>query len=527
MSGAGRRALKLRWVALCAALFIALDSIMSLNPQWRFRLASSIFQILAPVIALAACWWRARRAPVRAQILWNLLRASLILWTCAKFCAVWEDSVHLPIETPFLSDFLLFFYGVPILFAISTPVDGQRIQWFLWLDVLQAVFAGYLAYVAIFSALPFSAHPAHSLAPALMAFIYNVENLVLAIACAFRMITSPRWGDEWRFYRMLGIFLIVYGIGIGLYTHYALVLPGQTPPDLLFTAPFIVLAVHALTLPWKRKPEHVTLRRRHPAEIFIDNVSPIFFTLALLTLGLLVMRTQFVLGIVAIAVALAIYAVRTTVLQVRYLEAQRELKEARDRLEAISLEDGLTGVANRRCFDQTLAQEWHRAARTRQPLALLLSDLDLFKELNDSHGHQAGDRCLIQVAGVLHGLAKRSGDLVARYGGEEFATILAGATEEEALRMAERMLAAINALRISNSTHLGSWLTASIGVTSCIPAIDSLPETIIAAADCALYRAKALGRNRVEFEIMNSSSTLAGASLGQSALNFSSAPDKS
>ena len=196
------------------------------------------------------------------------------------------------------------------------------------------------------------------------------------------------------------------------------------------------------------------------------------------------------------------YCIRTTVLQTRYLETQYELKEARDRLEAISLEDGLTGIANRRCFNQRLELEWHRAARSRQPVALLIADLDLFKELNDTQGHPAGDRCLVQVAGVLHGLATRSADLVARYGGEEFAAILPGAGEEEALAMAERMRAAVSTLRIANATPLGPYMTVSIGVALCIPTNEGTSDSLVAAADRALYRAKALGRNRVELDAM-------------------------
>jgi diguanylate cyclase (GGDEF)-like protein len=528
MSGTKRGAFQLRWVAICAALFLVLDGAISFNPRWRSDVVNDLFILLAPLLALGACWWRGRQASERSRFLWILLQASLLIWTCGQFLSIWEVHFrHLRVDVSLLSDFAFFFYGVPILFAISTPVDGHRVSWFIWLDGIQAAFAGYLAYAAIFSALPFSGHVQNPLPDALLAYVYNTENIVLAVACGLRMFTSPRWSDEWRFYRMLGIFLIVYAIGSGLYNYYELLTPGQAHPDLFGTAPFIVLTVHALTLPWKRKPEQEELRRRHPAELFIDNASPIFFTLALFTLGLVVMRIQFIIGIIAISVALVIYAIRTTALQTLYLEAQRELKEARDRLEALSLEDGLTGVANRRGFDQTLAQEWHRAARTRQPLALIFADLDLFKELNDSHGHQAGDRCLIQVAGVLHGLAKRSGDLVARYGGEEFAAILAGANTEEALSMAERMRAAIVALHIANSTELGSWLTASIGVTSCIPTIDSSPEMILAAADRALYRAKAQGRNRVELEIMSTSASLMPASAAQPALNFSTTADKS
>lgn len=505
MSGTPRGVIHLSRASLYAAIFLAVDCVVAFTPSLRSSHLSDFLQLLAPSLALAACWWRARRAPARARILWILLRASLFLWIAGAGLSIWEDSIHIPFDVPSYSDFTFFYYGIPILFAISTPVEGTRIRWFVWIDGVQAAFAGYLAYIAIFSALPFTGH---QLSISRMALVLNIENLVLAAACAFRMFTSPRWSDEWRFFRMLGIFLFVYAIGCGLYNHYTITLPQHTPPDLFITAPFMVLAVHALTLPWTRKPHEQEASRRPRAELFIDNASPIFFTLALIALGLVALRIHFITGILAISLALIIYAIRATVLQTRYLEVQNELQEARDRLEALSLKDGLTGVANRRSFDQTLAHEWHRAVRTRQSLALIFADIDLFKELNDTQGHQAGDRCLVQVAGILSSLVKRSGELVARYGGEEFTIILAATTEDEAMAMAERMRAGIQALHIPHPTRISPWLTTSIGVAACVPTIDRPPESLLAAADKALYRAKAHGRNRVEAESMNTSPSL-------------------
>ncbi len=221
-------------------------------------------------------------------------------------------------------------------------------------------------------------------------------------------------------------------------------------------------------------------------------------------------------GLSAIGVALAVLQVRTTVLQTHYLQTQYALQEARDRLEAISLQDGLTGIANRRSFDQALRQEWHRAARNGQPLALLLIDLDAFKNLNDTRGHRAGDRALTDVAGALRAVAARSGDLVARYGGEEFAVILPDTPLEAALAMAERMRAAVRALQIANETPLGPWVTASVGVavaemTAADISIADAAERLIDAADLALYKAKQWGRNRVEQSVLqNADESMSG-----------------
>jgi diguanylate cyclase (GGDEF)-like protein len=186
----------------------------------------------------------------------------------------------------------------------------------------------------------------------------------------------------------------------------------------------------------------------------------------------------------------------------RYIRSQQELQEARDRLEEISLRDALTGVANRRSFDQTLEAEWSRATRTRHPLALLLIDLDYFKNLNDTQGHRYGDRCLSAIARVLREVASRSGDMVARYGGEEFAVILPTTTQEAALGLAMQMQEAVADLLIENQTSIGRYVSISIGIAGyCYPE-PGTPAMLVEASDQALYLAKKNGRNRIETSSM-------------------------
>jgi diguanylate cyclase (GGDEF)-like protein len=167
-------------------------------------------------------------------------------------------------------------------------------------------------------------------------------------------------------------------------------------------------------------------------------------------------------------------------------------------LEELSLQDGLTGIANRRNFDRTLEAEWHRAIRTRQAISLLLVDLDFFKNVNDVHGHPFGDRCLAEVAHALRSAAARSGDLVARYGGEEFAAILPGTTPEAAQTIAERMREAVLELKIPNETGLGPFVSVSIGGCTADGIGASSPAMLIETADQTLYKAKQRGRNRTE-----------------------------
>src|SRR5581483_3486057 len=179
-------------------------------------------------------------------------------------------------------------------------------------------------------------------------------------------------------------------------------------------------------------------------------------------------------------------------------DAVERLRIANVRLEELSFDDPLTGIANRRQFDETLRAEWSRARRAQTPLALIFIDIDWFKALNDSRGHQVGDQYLRAVADYLSSSAQRSGDLVSRYGGEEFALVLPNTELAAAAQFAERLRNGIEELSLRHDAAPGGHLTASFGVVSVIPDGDWTPADAVAAADRALYMAKAEGRNRVE-----------------------------
>lgn len=183
----------------------------------------------------------------------------------------------------------------------------------------------------------------------------------------------------------------------------------------------------------------------------------------------------------------------TQELELRVVERTEALEAANRQLEILSVTDPLTGLANRRRFDAVLATECARAARSGQPVALLMMDVDHFKNFNDEYGHQAGDGCLRQVAAALRACARRAGDLPARYGGEEFAVIAAGTDAVAALALAEKMRRHIEALEIAHRDAPAGVVTISIGVASgrCSP------DELLRDADRALYRAKQAGRNRV------------------------------
>ena len=177
---------------------------------------------------------------------------------------------------------------------------------------------------------------------------------------------------------------------------------------------------------------------------------------------------------------------------------KRQLNRLSERMVQLAREDGLTGLANRRHFNDSFMIEWERARRERQPLSLVFVDVDHFKAYNDNHGHLEGDRALVAVAAVMKPLARRAGDLAARYGGEEFVLLLPNTPSEGAREVAEEMLAAMDARKIPHkASSVGPYLSVSIGVASLVPDVHLAPSQLIDLADAALYAAKECGRHQV------------------------------
>ncbi|MEL7635888.1 MULTISPECIES: diguanylate cyclase [Sporomusa] len=176
-----------------------------------------------------------------------------------------------------------------------------------------------------------------------------------------------------------------------------------------------------------------------------------------------------------------------------------ELENANRELSRLSSLDGLTGIANRRHFEQIYDMEWRRAARTGSELSVLFLDLDFFKYYNDTYGHQEGDDCLKQVAAAAGRVLKRPGDLLARYGGEEFVVILPETSIAGAVEVAEAIRKAIERCNIPHSASpVAAYVTMSVGVAGGLVTQEDKPSDFIARADKALYEAKHSGRNRVK-----------------------------
>ena len=220
-------------------------------------------------------------------------------------------------------------------------------------------------------------------------------------------------------------------------------------------------------------------------------------------------ETNWFLGLVVLALVMAgslmmrvrirRFATRQHELERIIAERTADLHNANVRLEQLAREDGLTGLLNRRAFDEALDAECRRAVRLKTPIALLLLDIDAFKAYNDRHGHQAGDSCLKVVAETLHLGHRRAGEVVARYGGEELAVIVPGVSRDRLQAMADHARRAVEALAIPHgASSAAPVVTISIGVASHPGGEGLTPEALVAAADRALYEAKSNGRNQAK-----------------------------
>jgi len=179
------------------------------------------------------------------------------------------------------------------------------------------------------------------------------------------------------------------------------------------------------------------------------------------------------------------------------MESEQRLAAANAQLLKLSSTDGLTGLANRRAFDEKLAADWAIAVREQLNIAVVIVDVDYFKFYNDHYGHLAGDDCLRAIASHLGGAVLRASDLPARYGGEEFVILLPGTTDHGAAEMADRVRRAVHTANLPHAASPLGRLTVSLGAASMAPTLTDLPTTLITRADQALYRAKQAGRNQL------------------------------
>ena len=458
-------------LAGCTAAAVVQAIIVFSVPDATLSLNGAIS--VGALMACLGCLDAARRSPKDTRRLWLLLGVAFFISMVGQLAETYHQQVTRSVSQmkAFNFDFLFFAYGIPVLLAICTGSESSGIRAFLWMDGAQAVVGAILAYLEIFSDLPaFGGSTAISADS--MYLLYNAENWILVSAATIRLFSNPSPAYR-KFYKTLTIYLWAYALIATVVGHLELVrkLP-DGPQDIAWMIPYVVLLATLAFLETKQVKADVKRKENQSTGLLIQNLSPIIFTLTIVLMGIVVAEKHSGLAFTCISIAVSLFGLRAAVLQSMYLHTQAELTmtaysliEANDRLLSLSSLDGLTGIHNRRHFDQVIVCEWKVAVRSKQALSLLMIDVDCFKALNDRYGHQHGDHCLRSIVADLQAKLKRPNDLLARYGGEEFVVLLPSSGLDGAIAIAEEIRTSVARLALPNeSSTVGKVVTISVGI---------------------------------------------------------------
>jgi diguanylate cyclase (GGDEF)-like protein len=467
------------------ALVVLPDAGMGISYTFFFSVAA---------LAMASVVLARRRTGVPGDRRWWLLLASLALWTVGMSLSARQNYV-LENSNPAPGDSMFFYilYVLPVLVAVSSAPVAARKKWAVAIDLVLAALLGVLFYIRTFSIVSLEG-AVGTQAAVDVAYMLDFENACLAVAALLRYLATDR-ADDHFFFRGVTAFFVTYALSGFFYNHYVALGGhpefGTSPWDALLDLPFLALFLAAVT----RMPQ----RHWHPPVYvvrFVQSASPTFLAMSVLGFGLMVIPGYPVLGIGGAIAAVVGIGLRGTLAQVDLVEEEFRLVRSRDELQGLVFVDSLTGLANRRALDERLLREWHRPGQ-QEPIALLMIDVDHFKEFNDRYGHLAGDDCLRSLAAALVGHGLRAGDFIARFGGEEFAVVAPGTRLQTALALADELRKQVQALAIAHPLSPFGVVTISIGVAAAHASTESGPLELLNAADRALYRAKQAGRNRV------------------------------
>jgi diguanylate cyclase (GGDEF)-like protein len=462
-------------VAALPLVFLSLHALLIGMAGDEAEAVSLHMLIAAPLMAGLACLWRGWRDGWEG---WAALAIAMPLWA-GGMAASMVSIVWLSAQGEGAASILLYvLYGVPLIFALASPADEP---WHVRLvDGMLAAALGYFFFRYVFTQSTISGTEDANIAA--LRLLFDLENAYIATFALIRLLACQ--DARFRgFLRTLFLYAAIYWLAAFYINHVEWQTAFGSWPDLVIDLPFLSLAAMALAgggaLPWVRTG-------RRFAHV-VRAGSPLLLPATLLTVSALLLRHDAGLAVAGCIMATLGYGLRSILVQLRSYDEQ-------DRLERLSHFDGLTGVANRRRFDEMLRRELARARRQGGALALIMVDIDHFKLLNDHHGHLVGDARLQDVAATLAACARRGGDLVARYGGEEFAVLLPGADAAEAAEVAERMRAAVEGRGLVSPAPYGV-VTVSMGLAQA--GYGEEAQLLIDRADRALYEAKHGGRNRV------------------------------
>ncbi|MFT4178397.1 MAG: GGDEF domain-containing protein [Thermomonas sp.] len=450
--------------------------VIGFAPPWASNLMQAAAGLLAVGVAMRCgqCHgWALARG-------WSLLAMAWLLWVLGMLLGLQQRMSGVDVPFPVAAGVLYLLGILPMVLAISIVGLGRRD------NLLRVIDSGLVAILgALYCGIRLGLFGAGfgEVDPVLLA---DMQNVFLVLLAGVRRAAAEN-DDELRFFGLLFPFLLLRFAATFLYNRMVQADPALTAAwvQLLPVLPFMLVVVLAAS----PRPPRMWLGAVRLAP-FARAASPLAVTVLVLVMSALVVaRGATMVGIVGIVLGVFGYGFRSTLLLVRTEAAVR-------RLHKLSRIDDLTGIANRRRFEETAGQAWLHAAQTGQPLALMMIDIDHFKSLNDRYGHNVGDDCLRKVAGVLTAIMADAPGMVARIGGEEFAVVVPGSDLDAAAQLAERMRAAVQALE-KPLPDPAQQVTVSIGVADAWPREERGLPLALMLADRMLYEAKRQGRNRV------------------------------
>ena len=479
------------WLGIIAALLIAeIANIAVLGSHPPGPTISNLVQLCLGALCVLACVHAARRSGNLGRAFWRLMTATFLVWVLAQSLGTYiEASSHSSLGP--LSEILFVFSTCPLAMVLFLDPDNEpgRLDRIHISDFVQAILFWTAAYLYF----------GRDSGGTTMEFALWRRDLFLdaVIAGAFflRVILTKSQAARTLFGRML-MFLVFSGMADAYANFPGRNLRAGAPFDLVWAALIAMPGIVAVC--WREnKPRAAGHTTKQTRNVVAQQFFPILYpSLVLLLSPGVAARSPAWAGAIVLA-SFACFSGRLLVIQHRLQFSEGRLCEANAQLVLLSSVDGLTGVANRRMFDRRLEEESRRACRDGQPLALIMVDIDHFKKLNDSLGHQKGDDCLVRIARALNSRMRRAGDFVARFGGEEFVVLLPGMTARHAAELAEDLRRVIETMGLAHPDSDAGVVTASLGVAGAEgePLIDY--EELLKAADQALYAAKRAGRNRI------------------------------
>jgi diguanylate cyclase (GGDEF)-like protein len=487
-------------IPAASALVVLVHLVLSLLYPQSAWITCAVWMAMY-VLALATAIQESRLDRANSRWRWKLASINFTLAALGFLCILYgEYVVHSSPQAAWLNDLLRAFRALPFLLLVCTPEEAERPTNRL-LDFAQILLIA-LIFLVLFTPGLF-AHPI-GLAP-LEADLFNrysyAQSIVIACLSILAVFTA-RTAESRQFHRVLALYLCI-GFPVALWTNNILINTWNVPPASVLFVPsdFCLLAfIFAVPLLRNRVGPRDPSRKLIFFRLGASALLPLFALLASMILA--IAGHHPILGISAGMISLLLYGARSTYGQFQLLSVQWALQSANLQLEKLSRRDPLTGIYNRRWFDETFALEWQRALRNAQPFALLLIDVDNFKLFNDTLGHAQGDICLRTLSAILAAELRRATDAIARYGGEEFVVMLPDTDADACLLVAQRMASALAAAAIDYPASPSGKVTISIGAAAHHPSTRPIAPTptreeFFRAADAALYQAKDQGRNTI------------------------------